>query len=91
MKKYLVVGADNLGATPKILRQNFGYEVIHWNGRRARPPSSLPKDVKLVLVYTGFVNHSLMRRVRELARKQGVKIFFASRGLSELFASRAVH
>lgn len=91
MKKCLVVGANNLGAIPKVLRKNFGvYEVIHWSGRQARPPNSLPKNVKMVLVYTGFVNHGLMRRVRKLARKRGVKVFFVSRGLSELFAMREV-
>ncbi|NHM28011.1 DUF2325 domain-containing protein [Desulfofundulus sp. TPOSR] len=81
----LVVGTDRLGAAPTILRQKFGVrEVVHWDGRRKKLPESLPKGTCLVVVYTGFVCHALMHRVRELARKAGVKVVWLKRGLSEL-------
>lgn len=85
MVRCLIVGTDRLGAAPTILKRKFGVrEFVHWDGRRKRLPESLPKDTCLVVVYTGFVCHALMRRVRELAGKAGVKVVWLKRGLSEL-------
>jgi hypothetical protein len=85
MSRCLVVGCDSLGAKHEILRAKFGVdEVIHWDGRKAKPPSYLPKGTKAVLIFTGFVNHATMHVVRELAKKQGVKTLFLRRGLAEL-------
>ncbi|SHJ45169.1 DUF2325 domain-containing protein [Desulfofundulus thermosubterraneus] len=81
----LIVGTDRLGAAPAILRQKFGVrEIVHWDGRRKKLPESFPRGTGLVVVYTGFVNHTLMHRVRELARKAGIKVVWLKRGLSEL-------
>jgi hypothetical protein len=68
-----------------VLKRKFGVrEVVHWDDRRKKLPESLPRDTGLVVVYTGFVNHTLMHRVRELARKARVKVIWFRRGLSEL-------
>lgn len=81
----LIVGADRLGTAPAVLKQKYGVrEIVHWNGRRKKLPESLPRGTNLVVVYTSFVNHSLMHRVRELVRKAGVKVIWLRRGLSEL-------
>ncbi|WP_242655871.1 DUF2325 domain-containing protein [Desulfofundulus australicus] len=81
----LIVGTDRLGAASAVLRQKFGVqEVVHWDGRRKKLPKNFPRDTGLVVVYTGFVNHALMYRVRELARKAGVKVIWLRRGLSEV-------
>lgn len=81
----LIVGTDRLGAAPKVLRKKLGIsEVIHWNGRRKKHPDCIPSGVQLILLYSGFVSHSLMWRVRELAKKTGVQMLIVNRGLSEL-------
>ncbi|AEG14393.1 Uncharacterized conserved protein UCP020408 [Desulfofundulus kuznetsovii DSM 6115] len=85
MVRCLIVGTDRLGAAPAVLRQKFGVrEVIHWDGRRKKLPESLPKGTDLIVVYTNFVRHALMWRVKELARETGVKVIWLRRGLSEL-------
>jgi len=80
----LVVGADRLGALSR-LKERFGVDrVVHWNGRFRRPPKTLPREVELVVVYTGFVSHAAMFAARKLARERGIPLIFLNRGLSEL-------
>lgn len=83
--KCLIVGTDKLGTAPKILNKRFGVrEVLHWDGRRRKPPPNLPKGTDIVVVYTGFICHGLMLRVRDLAKKSDVRVIYVKRGLSEL-------
>lgn len=88
VKTVLIVGADNLGSVPKTLNKKLGVEkVIHWDGRRTRVPGSLPKGVSLVIVYTEFICHNMMKRVRKLAKKSKVPVIYLRRGLAELEAT----
>lgn len=81
----LIVGTDRLGAAERVLSEKLGVKgVVHWDGRRKKLPSCLPGGVSLVVLYTGFVRHGIMRRTRELARKAGIPVIFLRRGLSEL-------
>lgn len=81
--KCLIVGTDRLGAAPTILKEKFDVnEVIHWSGRK-KPKCDL-KNLDLIIVYTGFVNHSLMRNVKNMAKKNNIKTIYINRGLSEL-------
>jgi hypothetical protein len=85
MKSCLIVGADKIGVASKVIENVFGVtEIVHWNGRRARPPTCLPREVAVVIVLVGYVNHSLVRRVKKLADKSGIPVKYASRGLSSL-------
>ncbi|MDH7578261.1 MAG: DUF2325 domain-containing protein [Bacillota bacterium] len=80
----LVVGADRNGFLPR-LKEKFGVEeVVHWNGRIRKMPRKLPRQVGIVVIYTGFVSHALMYAVKRLARENGVRVVFLKRGLAEL-------
>ena len=79
----LIVGTDRLGSAPAILKEKFDIdEVIHWDGRK-RPKCGL-KNLSLIVVYTGFVNHSLMHKVKKMAKKNNIRTIYINRGLSEL-------
>jgi hypothetical protein len=79
----LVVGADNLGRTERVLKQQLGVErIVHLTGRKS--VRALPRT-DLVLVYTGFANHGVVSRVKKHAKARGIRLVFVSRGLSELF------
>jgi len=89
MSRCLVVGCDSLGTRLSLFRELFSVdEVIHWNGRSASPPEKLPKGTRVVVIYSGFVNHPFMYAVRKLAKKSGVRTVFLRRGLSEMAAGR---
>jgi hypothetical protein len=88
--KCILLGTDKLGAAPRILNKLFGVtEVIHWSGRK-KIPRTLPKDTKLIIVYSSFINHDHMFKVKNLAKSQGVTVKFVNRGLSELVHKEGV-
>lgn len=79
----LIVGGDNTGCAKKVIEEKFGLgKLIHWDGRRTRPPTAIPKDVVLIIVITGFVSHALVRSIKKLARKNDVPVIFVKRGLA---------
>lgn len=80
----LIVGADSIGCKEKGLKEMGFREVIHWNGRTLREPKQLPGRIHLVVIITGFINHSYMHKVKKLAKKAGVQVIYIKRGLSEL-------
>lgn len=83
MMKCLIVGTDRLGSAPAILKEKFNVnEVVHWSGRKK--PKCDMQNLDLIIVYTGFVNHSLMRNVKSMAKKNDIKTIYINRGLSEL-------
>ena len=79
----LIVGTDRLGAAPAILKEKFNVEeFIHWDGRKKLKCNL--QNLSLIVVYTGFVNHSLMQQVKKMAKKNNIKTIYVNRGLSEL-------
>lgn len=85
MQSCLIVGADRIGKASKVIEGILGTtEIVHWNGRRARPPTCLPRGIAVVIVLVGYANHGLVRRVKELAEKSGIPVKYAPRGLSSL-------
>lgn len=85
MKNFLIVEADKIGAASKVLPNIYGVtKVVHWNGRRARPPTCLPKGVSIVIIVVGYVNHNYVRRIKELTDETDIPVTYVSRGLSGL-------
>lgn len=85
MKTCLIVGTDSIGAAGKLLKENYGIQrVIHWTGRKARPPTRLPRKVSMVIVVAGYINHNFARRVKELTKGVDIQVKYVSRGLSGL-------
>ena len=83
MGSCLIVGSDKTGNARKVVEEKFGLkELIHWDGRRSRPPTVIPKKVVLVIVITGFVSHALVRSIKKIARKNNVPVIFVKRGLA---------
>lgn len=83
------MGADSLGALPR-LKEKLGIdEVIHWDGRLRRPPKALPKRVDTVVIFTGFISHTAMHAVKRMARMRDVRIMYLKRGLTELETAKS--
>lgn len=83
----LVVGADKKISMEAIIKSKFDMTVEHWTGRGKHLPNRLPKNTELVIIITGFVNHPIMQRTKELAKKQGIKVIYCKRGLAEIAAA----
>ena len=73
----VVVGADKLGAIPDMLA-NMGITIQkHISGRFAvhqRMLPALPAGTELLILFTDFLGHNLMRHFRDLARAQSVPV-----------------
>jgi hypothetical protein len=73
----VLVGADRLGNIPETLAA-LGIRVAHHiDGRQAghqRRPSRLPSGTELLILFTDFLGHNVMRHFRDLARSQAVPV-----------------
>ncbi|MEW5790601.1 MAG: DUF2325 domain-containing protein [Pseudomonadota bacterium] len=78
----VLVGADQLGRIPELL-DRFGIRIkTHISGRNAshqRKLPSLPKEVDLVVLFTDFIGHNVMRHYRQLAQRYGVPVLACRR------------
>lgn len=83
----LIVGADRLGNIPEVL-QGFGIRIAgHVTGRDSthqRRAASLPTGTELVILFTDFLGHNVMRRFREAASREGVSTICCRRSVCAL-------
>lgn len=83
----LVVGADRLGNIPDVLA-SFGIRIAaHVSGRevshqRRAPP--LPAETGVVILFTDFLGHNVMRRFREAAQRESVMVVCCRRSTCAL-------
>ncbi|NHQ86516.1 DUF2325 domain-containing protein [Iodobacter sp. HSC-16F04] len=88
MNAYLV-GADVLGNIPELL-SSYGIKVHkHVSGRNAahqRKPASL-KGADLLILFTDFLSHNVMRAYRELAHEENIRFVACRRSVCALSQS----
>lgn len=83
----MVVGADRLGNIPERLG-DLGIRITkHVSGRNAvhqRRIPPLPKDIQLLILFTDFLGHNVMRSFRMQAQAEGVRVVACRRSASSL-------
>lgn len=85
--KALLVGADRLGNIPQVLTE-YGISVLrHVSGRcpaaqRAEP--ALPVGAELLILFTDFLGHNVMRGYRDAARRNGMRVVACRRSTCSL-------
>jgi hypothetical protein len=82
----LLVGADRLGNLPDVLSE-FGIQIAgHVSGRQPahQKRASLPSGIELVILFTDFLGHNVMRHFREAARERGLPLLCCRRSTSSL-------
>ncbi|MCM5568921.1 DUF2325 domain-containing protein [Burkholderiaceae bacterium FT117] len=90
--KALIVGADRLGNIPELLAGHGIGIARHVSGRdRAaqRADPSMPAGIDLLILFTDFLGHNVMRGYREAARRQGVRIVACRRSVCSLKSALA--
>jgi hypothetical protein len=76
-----VVGADRLGNIPETL-SGYGVSILdHVSGRESahQRKSSLPRRADLLILFTDFLGHNVMRNFRDAARDAGVPVIACRR------------
>lgn len=83
----LLVGADRLGNIGAVLRQRGYPEQVHIKGRKPRMQrrraGSLERT-RLMVLFTDFLGHNVMRSFRQLARDHGVPVVICRRSTVSL-------
>ena len=83
----LLVGADRLGNIPDLLSE-YGIVISrHVSGRgpaAQRSGRGLPSGVEILILFTDFVGHNVMRGYREAARRQGLRFVACRRSVCDL-------
>ena len=81
----MLVGADRLGNIPDRLA-TFGITITrHVSGRNAahqRRLPTLPKDIDLLILFTDFLGHNVMKSFRSQAQADGVQVVACRRSAS---------
>ena len=88
MGTIMIVGADHLGNIEEKL-YNLGYHnIIHIKGRKDLDvKKKMPKDIKMVLVLTDYINHNLAKKIKEEAKEYSLPIIFSKRSWSNIYTS----
>lgn len=88
----VIIGADRLGNIPDALSA-LGIRVVeHISGRQAshqRRASAIPCNTDLMILFTDFISHNVMKSFREVAQKEGVPVLACRRSVSCLVKSLA--
>ena len=82
----LLVGADRLGNIPDVLAE-FGIRIAgHVCGRQPghQRRTSLAAGIELVILFTDFLGHNVMRQFRDQARAQGLPVVCCRRSTSSV-------
>lgn len=87
MVNCIVVGADRLGNIPEVL-ERLGIRIVHHVSGRVsahqRRITRLPSNAQLLILFTDFLNHNVMRNYRAQAQAQGLRILACQRSASRL-------
>jgi hypothetical protein len=86
MMNALLVGADRLGNIPEVLAE-FGIRIGgHVTGRQPghQKRATVPPGTELVILFTDFLGHNVMRSFRDTARAQGLPVVCRRRSTSSL-------
>jgi len=86
----MLVGADRLGNIPEVL-ETLGIQVQrHISGRASSHQKSvgyLPQNLDLLILFTDFLGHNVMKSYRNQAQAQGITVIACRRSASCLVQS----
>jgi hypothetical protein len=89
-----LVGADRLGNIPALLEAQGIRVLCHISGRAAsaqRCTGRLPRGTELLILFTDFLGHNVMRTFRQAAQEGGVPVLACRRSASCLMRSLQRH
>lgn len=83
----MLVGADTLGNIPGVL-DNFGITINkHLSGRNSshqRKVDRLPAGTDLLILFTDFLGHNVMKHFRQLANEENIRFIACRRSVCSL-------
>jgi len=81
----LIVGGDRISNIREYLNDHGYQKVNHWAARRNSDCHKIiPKNTKLIVVLTDFLNHGMAKRLRKDAIQLGLPVVFSKNSVSDL-------
>ncbi len=83
----IVVGADRLGNIENLLRERGFSDFKHITGRNPKAQKNIPTSTsgaELMILFTDFVGHNVMRNFRKQAKEQAIPFIACKRSVCEL-------
>jgi len=81
----LIVGGDRISNIRDYLNEHGYQNVNHWAARRNSDCHKIiPKNTKLIVVLTDFLNHGMAKRLRRDATQLGLPMVFSKNSVSDL-------
>lgn len=89
----LVIGGDQINSIKTTL-QNLGFlNITHWDARNHTQTckKDLPKNLDYVLMITDFINHNVMYKFKNDAKKRNIPVVCSKRSNSCVFCNFCKH
>jgi len=83
----IIVGADRLGNIENLLRTRGLSEYRHISGRNPKSQKCIPtktSGAELMILFTDFVGHNVMRNFRKQAREHNIPFIACKRSVCAL-------
>jgi hypothetical protein len=76
----LVVGGDSISQIKDELEGVGFTDILHWNARRKSVShKKIPERVECVLMLTSYLNHPVMKKIKDSAKKRNIPSLYAKR------------
>lgn len=85
--KAMLVGADQLGNIPRRLSEHGIQINRHLTGRdtlHQRRGVNVPNGTDLLILFTDFLGHNVMRNFRNAAESEGVRVICCKRSINSI-------
>jgi len=82
----LVIGGDKID-TMKVILQNIGFtSIVHWDARNhtATCKKEIPQKIDYLLMVTDFINHNVMYKFKNDAKKRSIPVVCSKRAASSV-------
>ncbi|MFO0659426.1 MAG: DUF2325 domain-containing protein [Polyangiaceae bacterium] len=81
----LLIGADYVEPIKEVLAEAGLETGDHWSGRKPGDlKRSIPRDTSVVVVMTDYVNHCLVKKIRQDCSKLHIPVVFCRRHVQEV-------
>lgn len=83
----LVIGGDKVNAIKTVLTDLGADSITHWNTRKKTGAckKDIPQDTDCVLMLTDFLNHNVMYKFKNEAKKKNIPYICSKRSSSSVF------
>jgi hypothetical protein len=83
----IIIGADRLGNIESLLKERGFSDFKHITGRHPKAQKNNPistSGAQLMILFTDFVGHNVMRNFRKQAREQQIPFIACKRSICDL-------